>query len=291
MAATRLSDSQKEQIVARYRQGETGQALAEAFGCSPNTVSRVVKAALDPGELASLKRQRGRTAAPAPEPVQALLETADLEPVDVEGPTAEVPTVAVLQITGFDADRANPSVGSEPTGGPEGATEAVDVTDDEEDTDPESGSHLAIDDADDFGDEALDEGDDDELDAVFIPVAVVPGVVRDGAAQRPTASVQPLAAAALPARLYLLVDKTVELQAQPLADFPELGSLPEGEAERQALMLFTNPREAKRQCGRTQRVIPVPDPRLLERTASYLVSQGITRLVLEGGALYSLPGA
>lgn len=56
-------------------------------------------------------------------------------------------------------------------------------------------------------------------------------------------------------------------------------------------MLFTNPREAKRQCGRTQRVIPVPEPRLLERTAPYLVSQGITRLVLEGGALYSLPGA
>ena len=282
MAATRLSDSQKEQIVARYRQGETGQALAEAFGCSPNTVSRVVKAALDPGELASLKRQRGRAAAP--------------EPVAVEGPTTEVPTVAVLESVATDSDRVNPSEGPEPTAVVDAVATADAVAadedeEDEEDADPESGSHLAIDDADDFGDEALDEGDDEELDAVFIPVAVVPGVVRDGAAQRPTASVQPLAAAALPARLYLLVDKTVELQAQPLADFPELGSLPEGEAERQALMLFTNPREAKRQCGRTQRVIPVPDPRLLERTAPYLVSQGITRLVLEGGALYSLPGA
>lgn len=267
MAATRLSDSQKEQIVARYRQGETGQALAEAFGCSPNTISRVVKAALDPSELASLKRQRGRTAPP--------------EPVAVQDPTPEVPTVAVLESAALEAGAADVVADEK-----EEADEA-----DEADADPESGSHLAIDDADDFADEALDEGDDDELDAVFIPVAVVPGAVRDGAAQRPTASVQPLAAAALPARLYLLVDKTVELQAQPLADFPELGSLPEGEAERQALMLFTNPREAKRQCGRTQRVIPVPDPRLLERTAPYLVSQGITRLVLEGGALYSLPGA
>ncbi|WP_411871076.1 helix-turn-helix domain-containing protein [Vulcanococcus limneticus] len=280
MAATRLSDSQKEQIVVRYRQGETGQALAEAFGCSPNTVSRVVKAAIDPSELASLKRQRGRAAAPEPVPAASV-------PVAMECPTAEVPAVAALEGAALDLDRANPSEGSEPTGGADVMEVAAGVVD----GDAESGSHLAIDDADDFGDETLDEGDDDDCDAVFIPVAVVPGPVRDGAAQRSLTSVQPLASAALPARLYLLVDKTVELQAQPLADFPELGSLPEGEAERQALMLFTNPREAKRQCGRTQRVIPVPEPRLLERTAPYLVSQGITRLVLEGGALYSLPGA
>ncbi len=280
MAATRLSDSQKEQIVVRYRQGETGQALAEAFACSPNTVSRVVKAAIDPGELASLKRQRGRVAAPEPGPAAPV-------PVAMEGPSPELPTVVALEGVALDPDRANPSVSSEPTGG----ADTLEVADGVEDGDAESGSHLAIDDADDFGDETLDDGDDEDRDAVFIPVAVVPGPVRDGAAQRSLTSVQPLASAALPARLYLLVDKTVELQAQPLADFPELGSLPEGEAERQALMLFTNPREAKRQCGRTQRVIPVPEPRLLERTAPYLVSQGITRLVLEGGALYSLPGA
>ena len=283
MAATRLSDSQKEQIVVRYRQGETGQALAEAFGCSPNTVSRVVKAVLDPGELASLKRQRGRASTPEPEAAQDAPAS-----VAVGDPAAEAPSVGTDEAPAFPPDRAEPSVATEPLGD----ADVVAIADDEEeDADPESGSHLAIDDADDFAEEALEEGEDEELDAAFIPVAVVPGGVRDDAAQRPAASVQPLATAALPARLYLLVDKTVELQAQPLADFPELGSLPEGEAERQALMLFTNPREAKRQCGRTQRVIPVPDPRLLERTAPYLVSQGITRLVLEGGALYSLPGA
>ena len=89
----------------------------------------------------------------------------------------------------------------------------------------------------------------------------------------------------------MLVDKTVELQAKPLREFPELGSLPEEEQELQALMLFTNPRQAKRQCGRIQRVIKVPDSEVLQRRSSYLVAQGITRLVIEGGALYSLPGA
>ena len=53
-------------------------------------------------------------------------------------------------------------------------------------------------------------------------------------------------------------------------------------------MLFTNPRQAKRQCGRTQRVIKVPYAGVLQRRASYLVAQGITRLVVEGGALFAL---
>ena len=40
MAAPRLSDSQKIEIVARYRAGEGSTELAEAYGCSANTVSR-----------------------------------------------------------------------------------------------------------------------------------------------------------------------------------------------------------------------------------------------------------
>jgi hypothetical protein len=94
----------------------------------------------------------------------------------------------------------------------------------------------------------------------------------------------------LPASAYMLVDKTVELQARPLSEFPELGRLPQEEQERQALAVYANPRQAKRQCGRTQRVIKLPDPSLLERTAPYLLAQGISRVVIEG-ALYALPGS
>ncbi|MFM7287064.1 MAG: helix-turn-helix domain-containing protein, partial [Cyanobium sp.] len=57
MAASRLSDAQKEDMVAAYRQGATAAALATTFGCSPNTVSRVVKAALSSDELADLKQR------------------------------------------------------------------------------------------------------------------------------------------------------------------------------------------------------------------------------------------
>jgi hypothetical protein len=252
MPAPRLNDSQKEELVDRYRQGETAQALAAAFGCSPNTVSRVLKAALDPAEMEAIKRQsRGRTPAPVAHPI----------PVAEASPAPAEPEEVVFQ--------GEPEPDQAPT--PAAADEDEPTT-------------LAIDDADDFGDDGLDdsdgEDDSDEADAGPL-VAADPAVVVEA---------KPLIPGALPASVYMLVDKTVELQPRPLAEFTELGSLPEDEQVLQALMLYTNPRQAKRQCGRTQRVIKVPDAGVLERRSSYLVAQGITRLVVEGGALFALAG-
>ncbi|MCP9776953.1 MULTISPECIES: hypothetical protein [unclassified Cyanobium] len=247
MAATRLTDSQKIEIVARYRAGEVSAELAEAYGCSTNTVSRVVKAGLEPAEYEQLKQQRNRPLKLSPE--QASPEQAAPEG-DVPEPVASEPEPP------------------EPAGG------------------DEEHALLAIDDADDFGDDAndLDFADDDLADQfVAVPLLLVDHVGEP-------AQCQPLADAPLPASVYMLVDKTVELQAKPLKDFPELGPLPDGEEERQALMVFANPRQAKRHCGRTQRVIKVPDTRILERTAPYLIAQGISRVVMEG-SLYSLPGS
>ena len=256
MAATRLTDSQKIEIVARYRAGEVSAELAEAYGCSTNTVSRVVKAGLDPAEYEQLKQQRIRPLKvsqeqPAQEPAAPEQAAPELAPSEPEPLEPEAPELELPEPAGDDEDHAV----------------------------------LAIDDADDFGDDAndLDFADDDLADQfVAVPLLLVDHVGEP-------AQCQPLADAPLPASVYMLVDKTVELQAKPLKDFPELGQLPDGEEERQALMVFANPRQAKRHCGRTQRVIKVPDTRILERTAPYLIAQGISRVVMEG-SLYSLPG-
>jgi len=257
MAATRLTDSQKIEIVARYRAGEVSAELAEAYGCSTNTVSRVVKAGLDPAEYEQLKQQRIRPLKasqeqPALEPAAPEQAAPELDPSEPEPLEPEAPELELLEPAGDDEDHAV----------------------------------LAIDDADDFGDDAneLDFADDDLADQfVAVPLLLVDHVGEP-------AQCQPLVDAPLPASVYMLVDKTVELQAKPLKDFPELGQLPDGEEERQALMVFANPRQAKRHCGRTQRVIKVPDTRILERTAPYLIAQGISRVVMEG-SLYSLPGS
>jgi transposase-like protein len=269
MAASRLSDSQKQELVARYRQGETGQALAQAYGCSPNTVSRVLKAALGAEELASLKKQTRsglRSQAPA-------AEAQVQEPERVESPAAAV----VIEVPALD----EPLALGEPL-----AAEPSDVAPDSQpEADDDVAASLAIDDADDFGDDSLEESDDD-CDDDELPVAQAASIAEQAQIVLP----RPLAPDSLPGSLYLLVDKTVELDARPLREFSELGSLPEDEQQRQALMLYVNPRQAKRQCGRSQRVIKLPDSGVLQRTSRYLVAQGITRLVLEGGSLFAIPG-
>jgi hypothetical protein len=157
---------------------------------------------------------------------------------------------------------------------------------------------LAIDDADDFapedadsevdqeadpdGDELEEFGSDDQASALAPMAGAVAG-------QQPV-ECRCLSEAKLPAAAYLLVDKTVELQPVALSECADLGPLPEEEQIRQALQVFVNPRLAKRHCGRSQRVIPLPDLSLLQRTAPYLLAQGISRVVIEG-SLYSLPGS
>ncbi len=261
MAASRLSDSQKQELVARYRQGETGQSLALAYGCSANTISRVVRAVLAPEELAALKKQsRPRAAAALAEQVPEPVAPAALQ-VEPE-PEADPPAPVAVQ-------QPDPPVASQPVALADGQDQGV----------------LAIDDADDFGDDGLDEFADDDADS-----GDPPPLATALSAGQPAAVALPLTPGSLPGSVYLLVDKTVELEPRPLREFAELGSLPAEEQERRALMLYTNPRQAKRQCGRSQRVIKVPDSGLLERRSSYLVAQGITRLVLEGGSLFAIPG-
>jgi hypothetical protein len=194
----------------------------------------------------------------------------------------------------------------------------VAVADRDQDLADDVPSILAIDDADDFGSDDEDdvEDDDDEEDfgseedddaepedddpaagtAAGRPrgsrrqaVAALAALGLAPAAGQPVET-RPLEGATLPASLYMLVDKTVELQARPLSDFPELGPLEADDEDRQVLVAYGNPRQAKRQCGRSQRVIKIPDPAVFERTSRFLVAQGISRVLIEG-SLYSLPGS
>jgi hypothetical protein len=255
MAASRLSDAQKDDIVAAYRQGASATALANAFGCSPNTVSRVVKAVLSSEELAALKQQRGKgEVAAAPRP-----------PAEADDAPAPAP-----------AQASGPEVSMDAGGDDDGpGVLAIDDADDFAGEDSDGDSEV-----DQDGDELEEFGGDDPASAADAEVA---------AGQEPV-QCRCLSDAKLPAAAYLLVDKTVELQPVALSDCADLGPLPEEEAKRQALQVYVNPRHAKRQCGRSQRVIPLPDLGLLQRTAPYLLAQGISRVVIEG-SLYSLPGS
>jgi hypothetical protein len=223
--------------------------LAESFGCSPNTVSRTVKALLPPEAYAALKasRQKGGTAVAASQPL-------------LEIPPLDVP--ATVDVSSVQIDTPEASAGE---------------------FSAEESSNLALDDAADFAEASDDQGTAFEEPApmdVFTELVPLIGVAGlSGSAPMET---QPLSPGVLPDSVYMLVDKVVELDARPLRDFPELGPLDTADQDRQGLFLFANPRAAKRQCGRSQRVIKVPDTAVFERTSSYLLKRGITRLVMEG---------
>jgi transposase-like protein len=248
MAPRRLSENEKQDLVGRYKTGMSTAALAELFGCSPNTVTRTVKALLPPQAYAALKasRQKSGTATPM----------AAADPV-VTAPAEPKSPVEAEQ----DEDNA----------------EAV--------------ATLALDDADDFGEDTdpahEEEGvaADDSSEASQTFTELVPLVGVADLSDRLPVEVQPLQAGSLPNSVYMLVDKVVELDARPLRDFPELGHLEEAELDRQGLFLYGNPRAAKRQCGRSQRVIKVPDTAVFERTSPYLLARGITRLVMDGSLI------
>jgi hypothetical protein len=367
MAATRLSDSQKQELVARFCGGASLQQLATLFGCSPTTVSRTAKAAIDLAEyellLKQLKAQRVGSSrgdgglvgelpleieeededGARPEAIPASegpVDRGDASEIGVgiaigDGDDAaaaltpsepgerlelattvssyglEEPAEAVAE-PAVDPEVPRPILGRRRrSGAATPSTPATPLSDTDQAPADLSGQvgletelapaaagpgELAIDDADDFGADDAEDGEDDLSDdpgeenffaqgETFVAIPVGP-IINDLAIN----AAVPFSAAVLPSSAFLLVDKTVELQARPLRELPELGRLAADELDRQALVVFVNPRQAKRQCGRTQRVIPLPDPSLLERTAPYLMAQGITRLVIEG-ALYALPGA
>ena len=256
MAPRRLSDSEKQDLVGRYKAGESTAALAAAFGCSPNTVSRTVKALLPPEAYAALKASRQKHGTTAAAPLE--------EPSVEDSPTPELTTTPV-----------SPPVAVEPS-----VEEAGDSDPDSEET-----GTLALDDAEDFAEDDVDTDDEEDSSAADVFTELVPlaGVADMGG--HSAVAVKPFAPDLLPASAYMLVDKVVELDARPLRDFPDIGALDTAELDLQGICLFASPRAAKRQCGRSQRVIKVPDTGVFGLTSNYLLARGITRLVMDGSVM------
>jgi hypothetical protein len=142
--------------------------------------------------------------------------------------------------------------------------ELADLDEDEEDEDDE-----------DFED-ADEEDEEDEA-------PILRRTVRAGV----KVQVLPLSQALIPKTCYLVVDRAAELVARPLKDFGDLGIIPQEEIQERTLPVFDNHRVARRFSNRTQRVIKVPDGKMLQKVGDHLKAKGITRLLIDG-QVYSL---
>ncbi|MBD2496035.1 transposase [Nostoc sp. FACHB-280] len=137
---------------------------------------------------------------------------------------------------------------------------------------------------DDLDDDDLDDDDYEEDDDDFDEPR--PLVTRRRLGEAPV-QVLPLSAANLPRTCYLVIDRSAELITRPLKDFGDLGQIPTLETQQRTLPIFDNHRVAKRFSTKRDRVIKVPDSRMLHKTRTHLQAKGITRLLIDG-QVYSL---
>jgi transposase-like protein len=151
--------------------------------------------------------------------------------------------------------------------------------DDDDDVDIITLKEMLGEDLEDFNDDDDDEEDDDDWEDEE-PLAGRSTSLSD-------VRILPLSQASFPRTCYLVIDRSAELIVKPLSDFADLGAIPQEENRQKTLPVFDNHRIAKRFSHRRERIIKVPDGRMLQKTSRYLQDKGITRLLIDG-QIYSL---
>lgn len=307
MTAKKLTEADKCEILKLYRNPEeTTSTLAVRYGVSHSTISRLLKSTLSPSEYEVLIQQkrsfRGQSSVSEPEETE--------EPVVViynsepQEETAESSGSARRQrrrsTATFEPEIETKEVVEEAVSTPDldgGRSDTADTADPSEELLHESysaevstiremlGEDL-LDSEEDLGDleddeEDLEDADEDDLDdeELLTPTRRV----RVGT----LVQVLPLSEASFPRPCYLVVDRAAELITRPLKDFGDLGQIPKEEVQQRTLPVFDNHRIARRFSNRSQRVIKVPDGRMLQKASPYLKAKGITRLLIDG-QVYSL---
>ncbi|RMF24143.1 MAG: transposase [Cyanobacteria bacterium J083] len=319
MSPKKLSDSDKKQILELYRQSNaTTSTLADQFKVSSSTISRFLKHSLSQDEYEDLIQQKrlarsgNRSQTTPQETVSAKTEakkskkkltkkrksTESIKLSEKRTKKVQKPSQLNLEIESTETSveteelsnnisEVSPQVPTqmstpEPINlSPRG--EEIEEEDEITDIDVASlaemlGEDIATDE-EDLEDELEDE--EEELTYSSYESQKLTGDILD---------ILPLTKASLPRTCYLVIDKSAELITRPLKEFTDLGTIPQAEVSQKTLPVFDNHRVAKRFSHRRERVIKVPDGKLLQKTANYLLAKGIDRLLIDG-KIYSLSSA
>ena len=95
----------------------------------------------------------------------------------------------------------------------------------------------------------------------------------------------PITKAVFPNVVYMLVDKTIELDPKFLRDYPEWNFLPENDLQRKTLRIFSDQRVAKKNCQKNQKMIKIPNTKIFALVSDRLLSKGISRIILDNSLI------
>ena len=83
----------------------------------------------------------------------------------------------------------------------------------------------------------------------------------------------------LPKIVYMVIDKNTELETKLLKEFPEWQFLSEEDLNRKTIKIYSDIKNAKRDCNKEQKVIKIPNSNVFKITAKILLSKGISRII------------
>jgi transposase-like protein len=211
-------------------------------------------------EISAIRRVRRRSSATEKPKLRVA------EPAETKEPKQRLPEIASIPSPMLANERPEATVIANMLG--------EDLLDEAEDLDDLEDEDL---DDEDYEDEEYEDEDFEDHQ---------PLVTRRRPGEAPV-QVLPLSAAHLPKTCYLVIDRASELITRPLKDFGDLGQIPVIETQQRTLPVFDNHRVAKRFSTKRDRVIKVPDSKMLHKARTHLQAKGITRLLIDG-QVYSL---
>ena len=297
MSPRKLTDATKKEILKLYRETEaTTSTLAERYGVSSSTVSRFLKNSFSGEEYEQLiqKKRLARNGRgleeeePAADLPEKAIEVISVRAAQIaakdeqafEPPIASVEQLTLLMDTVYPPEADNPEDTEingdktlETANLSEFFVEAIEEEEEEDELDE---------DWDEEEDEDEEDEDEDEEEEELAGSYLGPTIVKTAQLQ-----ILPLSAAAFPKTCYLVIDRAAELITRPLKDFAELGKVPPQEIQQRTLPIFESHRIARRFSKRKEKVIKVPDGRLIEKAHAQLEAKGITRLLMDG-RIYAL---
>ena len=100
----------------------------------------------------------------------------------------------------------------------------------------------------------------------------------DNAPQKDLSSI-PLSEIDFPEVVFMIVENKIELHIRLLKDYPEWQFMSQEDQNRKTLQIYFDLKAAKRDCGRDQKVIKIPNPNVFKIVSPLLLSRGISRIV------------
>ena len=292
MSPKKLSDDEKVELVRLYRETDaTTATLANHFQVSSSTVGRVLKNNLSPQDYNHLVRKkryqkRSKHRSKSAPKVSSKKEATQSREQENESDNNDTQLSQVPEMQKSVSAPANSYIDQEPSNQQielsfsdnESSPQITLPSDQEEQEEMENVDFSVIKAmfGEDMGSDDLEDSEEDDWEEEEEQVTSNPKK------KSKEVEVLPLSQAKFPKTCYLVIDRGANLITKPLKDFNDLGKIPSVETQQKTLPVFDNHRVARRFSNRSQKVIKVPDGKMIQKTKEHLQAKGIKRILMDG---------